>query len=271
MVQEGEVALTHSLVTSASDSIAETDSLVVAPEPVYGIVLTPPEPLPELSFRNDNNEGISFILSALFLLFLLIALRFHNNIKYAVSIFRNLIETRTRQNIFDDTVRETSLIVLLNILWCASAGLIGYSVFRFLFPEELLFSASVIGMLWGMAIAVVYSLFMWWAYSAVGWVFSDKTHAALWVKGFSASQALMTLPFFIFALLGICRPEAAPGVGIAAATVFIFAKLVFIWKGYRIFFNQFSSWVLFLCYLCSLEIVPLILCYRCAVFIAEKL
>ena len=270
MVQEREVALTSG-VTSTWDSIATGDSLISEPEAVYGILLTPPEPLPEIPLRQDNNTGISFILTGLFILFLIIALRFHNNIKFAVSIFRNLIETRTRQNVFDDTVRETSLIIMLNFLWCATAGIIGYYVFRFLYPASAINIEAAIGILWGIALAVAYSLFMWWAYSAVGWIFSDRSHAALWVKGFSASQALMTPAFFIFALLGICQPESAPGIGIVAAVVFLLAKLVFIWKGYRIFFHQFSSWVLFLCYLCSLEIVPLILCYRCAVYFAEKM
>ncbi|MDE5870106.1 MAG: DUF4271 domain-containing protein, partial [Muribaculaceae bacterium] len=46
-----------------------------------------------------------------------------------------------------------------------------------------------------------------------------------------------------------------------AAGVFILGKIMFIYKGFRIFFNQISSWMLFLYYLCSVEIVPLILTY----------
>ena len=271
MVQEGDVALTQDTLPVQADTIAETDSLVSAPSPVYGIILTPPEPFPSPTLRQDNSLGISFILSGVFILFLIIALRFHNNIKYAVSMFRSLVETRTRQNVFDDTVRETSLIIMLNLLWCATAGIIIYSVAVFQYPDIASFSSPAAGMLCGMGLAVAYTLFMWWAYSAVGWVFSDSSRSRLWVKGFSASQALMTPAFFIFALLGICQPESSLAVGIVAAIVFILAKLVFIWKGYRIFFSQFSSWVLFLCYLCSLEIVPLILCYRCAVFFTEKM
>lgn len=273
MVQEGEVAVTviSPPLSSAVDSLPASDTIELA-EPVYGIILTPPpheEPAP---VRQQDNLGLSFILCGLFLLFLIIALRFHNNIKYAVKVFRNLVETRARQNIFDDTVRETSLIVLLNILWCACTGIIAFCVYQYYWPQEVSLSGNrSIGMLFGMGIAVVYSLFMWWAYWGVGWVFSDKTHAGIWVKGFSASQALMTPAFFLTALLGICRPDTAVGVGIASAAVFVLVKLVFIWKGYRIFFSQFSSWVLFLCYLCSLEIVPLILCYRLALFIGKEI
>ena len=271
MVQEGELALSSFEPALTNDSIAETDSIISEPEPVYGILLTPPKPEPAAPLRSKGNDGVSFILCGVFILFLIIALRFRNNIKYAVTMFRNLVETRTRQNVFDDTVRETSLIVLLNILWCACVGIIGYCVFQFTYPEEASFDSRAVGMLLGMGVAAVYTLFMWLAYSCVGWVFSDKSHAELWVKGFSACQAIMTPAFFLFALLGISRPDLSLVAGFIAVGVFILAKMVFIWKGYRIFFNQFSSWVLFLCYLCSLEIVPLILCYRSAIFLGKIL
>ena len=126
-------------------------------------------------------------------------------------------------------------------------------------------------MLIGMGVAGIYSLFMWGGYAAVGWIFSDREHSELWVKGYSSSQALMAPAFFLTALIAICQPSVVLNVGIISGCVFILTKFLFIWKGYRIFFNQFSSWVLFLCYLCSLEIVPLILCYRSAVLLAEVL
>ena len=263
MVQAAEYAL------NVPDSIS-ADSVAVEPAPVLGLVFTPPQPIPAPAARIDESTGVSFILCGVFLLFFIIALRFRNNFKYVVTMLRNVVETRTRQNVFDDTVRETSLIVLLNIMWCACAGIIGFCFFRYVSPlPSGIPHADSIGMLWGMAVAVVYTLFMWWMYAAVGWVFSDKSHSAMWVKGFTASQALMTPAFFLTALVGICQPATGLGVGVTAAVVFIFGKLIFIWKGYKIFFNQFSSWVLFLCYLCSLEIVPLILCYRCAMFLSE--
>ena len=250
---------------------ASADSLETESSPQYGILLTPPEKPNPVPLRSKGETGVSFILVGLFILSLIIALRFRNNIKYIGAMFRSLIETRTRHNVFDDTVRETSLIVLLNILWCASAGIVAFYVYLYFFPDGDIWQHRAVGMLWGMALALTYTCFMAVAYSAVGWVFSDASHVSLWVKGFAASQALMAPAFFVTALVGICRPMLTQEMAIVAAVVFIFGKLMFIWKGYRIFFSQFSSWVLFLCYLCSLEIVPLILCYRCAVLLGEVL
>ena len=276
MVQEGELALIRNDSTGLSalpqlPVVEAEDTAEAIAEPVWGILLTPPAPPPQPEMRTGSNLGGSFILCGLFILALIVSLRFRNNVKYIVSMFRNLVEVRTRQNVFDDTVRETSLIVLLNILWCASAGIVAYAVFQYLHPGSAPVAGRAVGMLVGMAIAVVYTIFLWIAYSAVGWVFSDKTHSELWVKGFSASQALMAPAFFLTALVGLCNPEIAMESGGVALAVFVLGKLMFIWKGYRIFFNQFSSWVLFLCYLCSLEIVPLILSYRCAILLGKLL
>ena len=279
MVQEGEMALNlpqeetfepfDSL--AVSHSIIAGDTLAVSPEPEYGLLLTPPETPTPAPMRVQDGYGISFILSGLFILFLIISLRFRNNMKYAVYMFRNLLETRTRHNVFDDTVRETAMIVMLNLLWCACAGIIAFTAYSSTFTVSTGEYYRSLGMIAGMIIAVAYTLLMWGAYSLVGWIFSDTQHAALWVKGFTASQALMAPALFVIALLGICQPSIGLMLGMIGAGVFILGKLMFIWKGYRIFFNQISSWVLFLCYLCSLEIVPLILCYRSAVLLGEEL
>ena len=261
-----ETNITDSL-TLPADSLAATDSAAYVAEAKYGLLLTP-EPHEEASpGRENNGPGVSFILSGLFLLALIIGLRYRDNVKHIVAIIHDLMATRLRQNAFDDTVRETSLLVLLNILWCASAGITGFCVLTDLNQGTGPISNPAVGMLWGMLIAAAYSVFLYLAYWTVGCVFSDRSHTELWMKGFAASQALMAPAFFITALLALCCPMQAYGIGIAAVVVFILGKLAFIFKGYRIFFNQFSSWVLFLCYLCSLEIVPLILCYRCAVLL----
>ncbi|MCH5227383.1 MAG: DUF4271 domain-containing protein [Muribaculaceae bacterium] len=272
MVQEGGVAVDF---REGAAPFLQTDSIVAGDtlqaEPVYGLILEPPASPAVAPPREGGSEGVSYILGGLFILFLIIALRFRNNFKYVFTMFRNLVETRTRQNVFNDTVRETSLIVLLNILWCACAGIIGFCVFQYFHPDMVPWQHRAVGMLLGMGIAVAYTLCLWWSFTWVGWVFSDRIHAELWVKGFSASQALMAPAFFLTALIGISNPESVPNVGIVSGIVFILVKIVFIWKGYRIFFNQISSWVLFLCYLCSLEIVPLILSYRCALLLGEML
>ena len=267
LISGPEVALSPVVAdTIVSDTDSGSDQKAIS----YGLVLDADPPKPAATLRDSQNV-VSFILGGVFILFLVIALRFRTNVKYAGAIFRSLIETRTRHNVFDETVRETSLLLMLNLLWCCCVGIIADTAVGW--GKAALSPGSVngIGIVAWMIAALAYSLFMGLAYVSVGWVFSDKSHAKVWVKGFGASQALMVFPLFVVALVAICRPFDGEGVGIAGIICFIGARLIFIWKGYKIFFSQFSSWVLFLCYLCSLEIVPLLLTYRIGCLLGEVL
>ena len=98
-------------------------------------------------------------------------------------------------------------------------------------------------------------------YWLVGNVFTDARKTEMWVRGAAATNGAEAFLLFPLALLALTQPEWNPGVLILAGIVFILGKFLFIFKGFRIFFNQFSSWLLFLYYLCSLEIIPLLLTY----------
>ena len=99
----------------------------------------------------------------------------------------------------------------------------------------------------------------------MGNVFSDRRHTQLWLKGASASIALESFVLFPVALLVLVYPQWSHALLITGGSAFLVGKIVFLYKGFRIFFAEISSWLLFLYYLCSLEIVPLILTYSGAV------
>lgn len=275
MVQEGGMALTEmpAFVTEEAADSTVTADLPVEISARYGIILTPPQPIQEPPALKNFNTGFSFIIGTLFLLFVVVALRFRNNSKYVGTLMRNLVETKTRHNVFDDTVRETSLLILLNILWCVCAGIILYRIIGIMIPdspENSLLSPSEnppLAIASGIIAAVAYTVFMIMAYLGIGTVFSDYEHGYLWLKGFLTSQGVLGFVYFPIALLFLCYPQWEIPLLWISLFLFILAKLVFIWKGMRIFFTQISSWVLFLYYLCSLEAVPLILTFWVAVFI----
>ncbi len=105
----------------------------------------------------------------------------------------------------------------------------------------------------------IYEIAMTIGYTVVGNVFSDGKHTRLWVRGFWAAQSLAAALLFPISIFLICYPGNSIWVIAIGWIWFGITKILFIWKGFRIFFAQISSWVLFLYYLCSLEIVPLIL------------
>lgn len=267
--------LRNDSVGSASDTLA-SDTVRVQHE--FGVVLTPP-PHPTVEEREDTSSGMSFIYGGLLLLFCIIGIRFHNSRKYVASMLRNLVEIRMRNNVFDETVRETSFLVLLNLMWSCSAGVMLYGLLRLTVPDNPIWSVGIPALVSKpaasvalcMGVGVVYTCFMAIAYYVVGSVFSDGKHAGLWLKGYTAGQGLLSFIYFPLALLMLCWPEWGEILLWIALGTFVLSKIVFIWKGFRIFFTQISSWLLFLYYLCSLEIVPLILTYLAAMWLCSLL
>ena len=253
------------------DSVKAINDSLKAKVKTFGMVLDAPE-VPEVKPSNSHNMGMSFILGGLFLLFCILGLRFRNNSKYITSLLHNLVEVRVRSNVFDETVRETSFIVLLNLLWSCSAGIVLCALLAYTMPTDPASSFGIQALSTKpalctavcMGLMILYTCGMALAYLTVGSVFYDAVHAKMWVKGFSASQGILAIVFFPLALLLLYCPQWWQELLWTALGTFLIAKFVFIWKGFRIFFTQFSSWVLFLYYLCSLEIVPLILTYWAA-------
>lgn len=255
----------------AADSVAG-DSVHSAHS--FGILLSAPV-RPEVNMRQTSQTGMSIIVASLLVLFCIIGIRFHNSRKYVTALLRNLVEVRLRSNVFDETVRETSFLVLLNLMWSCSAGVLLYGLLCLTAPSNPEFTSGVRALLTDHAaslgvcigVGIVYTGFMALAYFMVGGVFSDGVHARMWLKGYAASQGLLSFIYLPLALLMICWHEWTEILLWIALGTFILSKIVFIWKGFRIFFTQISSWLLFLYYLCSLEIVPLILTYLAALWI----
>lgn len=215
-----------------------------------------------------HSDTVSWVVTGLLIMFCITAVKFRTNSKYLASLMHDLTETRARHNMFDDTVRETSFLVLLNILWCLSAGALLNTLCALTEGEG---PGMLTGSMLCIGIAFAYDIGMWAAYNIVGQVFSDTPHTRLWVKGFVASQALAAILIFPVALLCILQPTPSPTLLITAGILCIIPKIIFLCKGFRIFFTQITSWVLFLYYLCSLEIVPLILAYVTALFLRSAI
>lgn len=225
-----------------------------------------------------GGAGLSWIFVGLIIIFVAVCLKFKNNPRYLKALFKDVQDVRTRHNLFDNTVKETTFLMLLNIMWIACAGVLLWKALFLMdgHPDMTGGSFSIpwrplpgIGICCGVAAA--YVLLMDLAYYVVGRIFSDARSTRMWLKGAGASIALEAFLFFPVSLVALCYPEWTEILLMIAAGVFVLGKILFIYKGFRIFFHQMSSWLLFLYYLCSLEIVPLILTYLTALFICATL
>ena len=241
-----------------SDSLTADTLGLETPGLHYGIMLD--KPLPETAVPlGSHDSGLSWLITALVVVFVIACLKYRKNSRYLSLLLKDVLEIRERHNAFDDTLREMSFVWLLNILWIGGAGVLLYGMVGD--PGggiEVGPLAICIGL------ATAYTLFLTAAYAVVGNLFSDGAKASFWVKGFLSTQGLEGILLFPVALAGLCVPPVMGPMIIAGIIIFLLAKLLFIYKGFCIFFTQITSWVLFLYYLCSLEIVPLVLTYTAA-------
>lgn len=245
----------------AGDSTAMADSL--AGEHLTPIVLQDNLVIGEKPAAPDT--GLSWVYLGMGVIFCLVAFQIRNSGRYFHSLINDIRDTRERHNVFDDTVKETWFLIVLNVTWCASMGVLTWCSFPAThYPAKYSFSipgrpAAGIGLAAG--VWLLYDIVMMAVYWLVGNVFTDARKTGMWVRGAAATNGTEAFLLFPLALLALTQPEWNTGVLILAGIVFILGKFLFIFKGFRIFFNQFSSWLLFLYYLCSLEIIPLLLTY----------
>ncbi len=221
-----------------------------------------------------ENEAVSWIYVILFIVFFLTCIRVRGNFKFIGAFFRDLVVVRERENLFDVTMKETSFIFLALLLSGCSLGVLlslavpifGGSVpikaeipaHGMLIKGQLLSTVTCIGL------ACAYIGAMWVCYTVVGKVFSDDLHTWLWVRGYTSGTGLAAAIFFPLALSALAYPAYTREIILISFAMLILVKILFIIKGFRIFFSESSLWVVFLYYLCSLEIVPLVITFGLA-------
>ena len=193
---------------------------------------------------------------------LAVALSYHTGYKYIENFFHNMFSTRRRENLFEDhTVNETSILVALIANTCIVEGFITYFAVRLLRPDFAPALQSHVFMYIAVfcAIAVGFYVIQWLIYKLLGYTFSDSVGSKLWIDGFKASQSFLGLLLLCVLVPLMLFPAHGKMLLTVAALLYLVARVIFIYKGFRIFYNKVSSLFYFLLYLCAVEIVPLAL------------
>lgn len=191
---------------------------------------------------------------------LAVALCYHTGYKYIENFFHNMFSTKRRENLFEDhTVNETSILAALIANTCIVEGFIIYLAVQLIWPQ---FAASLQASVFKhiatyCGIALGFYIVQWMIYKVLGYTFSDKTGSKLWIDGFKASQSLLGLLLLPILILLLLYPSHGKLLLTVAAVLYFSARLIFIFKGFRIFYNNLASILYFILYLCAVEIVPL--------------
>lgn len=222
---------------------------------LHGVRPTERQPLPGYD---------SGILSIFIFVILLVSMNARNARSVMGRMNKELWSVRRRANVFDDhTAGETGVTISFVLLTCVCEGT--------LIANWLLASGGVAALPGWFAsmlmpvlavIAVLFYIVQLTGYNVVGFTFADKIGKHQWVSGFNASQALLSLLLFAPALAGLFYPSWAIAMGITGGIMYVLARLVFIIKGFRIFYTGVNSLLYFILYLCTLEIAPMILIMR---------
>lgn len=191
-----------------------------------------------------------------------VALCYHTGYKYIENFFHYMFSTRRRENLFEDhTVNETSILAALITNTCIIEGFLVYMAVLLLRPDlaPSLQNNTFLHIGSFCAMAVGFYGVQWMVYKVLGYTFIDKEGTKLWLDGFKSSQSFLGLLLLPVLILLMVFTSYGKMLLIVAALLYLVTRLIFIYKGFRIFNSNLSSCLYFILYLCAIEIVPLVI------------
>ncbi len=197
------------------------------------------------------------------------------NMRHVKRIFRSLphdlLSVRRRGNAFDEHTANETRVALLQLLqlWVYE-GLLLFMWLRDTSRGILSTTHPTSQVAILVALACGLYLFQLGACVTVGYVFADQQSAALWRRGLNASQIILGWALTVPALVSLFYPGLAQDMLLLAAALYILSRICYIYKGFRIFYHKLPSLLYFILYLCTLEIIPVIITCLLAVEICVK-
>ena len=261
----------------ANDSIARIDSLPATATSTLSKHApqrpTPPawhsgiQPLPRPQVAADHPGIISMFI----ILFIILSITFKHSRKLFGSLWRDLWSVRRRRRQYTKrTPAESRMVAVFYIQLIIFLALLTQCHFRLLWAQGSDISWSfprtiVYSLMW-----LAYYLFSLSAYRTVGYTFGQPITTSLWLRGFNAAQVFAGFGLAIPAAIAVFYPDLAGSAVLWGAAIWLLAHIIFIFKGFRIFYSGLPSILDFFLYLCALEITPLALLYSVAQYIARS-
>lgn len=203
----------------------------------------------------------SGVMCLLIAIFLILTANFRHYSTFIKTFAQDLFTVRRRANAFDNnnTMSETRVLVSLASLVCICEAVILFSATNIEGVASTFIAIGLLTLLTG-----AYYITQLIAYRTVGYLFGTSADTRQWIKGFNASQSLLGLALLIPALLLLFNPGMASFLLSISVVLYGIARFIFISKGFRIFYENYSSLLYFFLYLCTLEIIPPLVLFRLA-------
>lgn len=208
------------------------------------------------------------ILAMVVMLLVLVGLNMRHVRRLFRAITQDLWSVRRRANAFDDhTAKETRTILILLLQLCVFEGIL---LFLWLGDSGPATRDVFRPVAWLTCLAMGLYLFELLACVTLGYVFTDRVNAIHLRRGLNASSVILGMTLTLPTLVSLFYPSVTEAMLWVAAGLYLLSRLVYVAKGFRIFYNNFPSLLYFILYLCTLEIIPLIAIYISAMEICNR-
>lgn len=212
----------------------------------------------------------SGILAILVAIMVLVGLNMRHVRRIFSTLPQDLLSVRRRNNAFDEhTANETRVVILLLLGTCVMESLLLYRWLGVITPATT--STTVFHTISALiCLTIAFYLFQLAACASIGFTFTDPLSATLWRRGLNASTAILGIALTAPALISLFYPAFSSQMLALAVILYLLSRICYIYKGFRIFYLNFNSWLYFILYLCTLEIIPVIILSLAASEICEN-
>ena len=283
----------HTAISSlpaSPDSVAPVDSAQLLVTPAYSHGFAPLAPIPPVADLSVTKAVMTLpdpaqpaplpvsalhstgVMGLMLLTLMAVVVSYRSGYKYMENFVHNMFSTRRRENLFDDhTVNETQILTALIANSCVMQGFLFITGLAHAVPSlaATVNSSIALHVLMGAMVILCYYLFQLSVYHIIGYVFADSVATHLWISGFKATQSLLGLLLTIVVGIMLVAPQHTVFLLSIAAILYFSARIVFICKGFRIFYSNLPSIVFFILYLCSVEIVPIVLLCTGTIYLCQ--
>ncbi|MBO4722827.1 MAG: DUF4271 domain-containing protein [Muribaculaceae bacterium] len=218
---------------------------------------------------HDTGSMIMFLFSCLFLL-----TSYRLGRSYIANLGHYLFSPKGKDDLFaEHTSSDARIIIAMIANTCLMGGIMLYYGLLWYNPSLTVALQNsvflhVLVLTLAMAVFVTLQVLL---YRLLGYTFANDSLTDMWLQGFLASQSVLGLLLFPVAVITLVFPSTIKLMVTIAIILYILGRIVFICKGFRIFFNNLSSSIYFILYLCAVEIVPPLLALAGTVYVCSIL
>lgn len=189
------------------------------------------------------------------------------SMRRALKAYRaELWSVRRRPNVFDDEQSvPVHIAAVLALVFVIFGGVVLYNLHGIPGPATFAGATASMGLLGA------YYIFQRCAYWLVGYTFTTTDGLRRWLGGFAATQAYAGLALVAPALLLMFQPVWHSTLITISLSIYFIARILFITKGFRIFYQNFWSLLYFILYLCTLEILPMLIIWRLSAMLTSAM